>query len=347
MPRYNEVDTLGLIQLASSFMNPSPTDSGTPPKAKEPFQFRLWQLLLVVTIAAVVLGILRLIPISAAQEVVEAIVGCLFFGGFLCLIAAPGYFLTYRLTKNRGWSFAAGVVSIVGFLWLIIPSVTTPRSAVYRMQCSYNLKDIGIALQCYHDEHRSLPPAYLCDEGGKPVHSWRVLILPYLQQDGRTEAAELYKKYDFSEPWNGPKNINLAPAITALYQCPEEAHLGVSGVSYVAVVGGKTMWPGEKEICFRDVKDGLSKTIMVVEVAGSGIQGSEPRDLNYGQLVLQINPPTGGGISSLHGKTWHSGANRVMVLFGDGSVTPLSNDLSPATLKRLLEINDGQPIGDY
>jgi hypothetical protein len=325
-------------------MNPSPTEFGTPPKPKEPFQFRLWQLMLVVTVSAVVLGIVRLIPFSAVQEAGQGIVGFLLFGGFLCLVAAPGYFLTYRVTKSRGWAFAVGVVSIIGFLWLLTPSLSTPRSAVFRMQCANNLKSIGLALHAYHDQFDSLPPANVCDESGKPMHSWRVLLLPYLEQ---SEAASLYKKYDFSEPWDGPNNIKLAPAITALYQCPEETHLGASGVSYVAVVGRKTMWPGAKELRFPDVKDGLSNTIMVVEVAGSGIQGSEPRDLNYGQLVLQINSPAGGGISSLHGKTWHSDANCVQLLFGDGSVHPLSNDLKPATLKLLLEINDGQPIGDY
>ena len=166
-------------------------------------------------------------------------------------------------------------------------------------------------------------------------------MLPYLEQQ------ELYKKYDFSEPWDGPNNIKLAPAITSAYQCPEESHQGGSTVNYLAVVGKGTMWPGEKAITFSDVKDGRSSTIIVVEVANSGIQGSEPRDLNYSQLALQINPPTGAGISSLHGKTWHSNADCVQVLFGDGSVHLLRNDLKSATLKLLLEINDGQPIGDY
>ena len=58
------------------------------------------------------------------------------------------------------------------------------------MQCGNNLKQIGIALHTYHDEYKSLPPAYVCDESGKRMHSWRVLLLPYMEQQ------ELYKKYD-------------------------------------------------------------------------------------------------------------------------------------------------------
>ena len=209
------------------------------------------------------------------------------------------------------------------------------------MQCGYNLKQIGIALHTYHDEYKSLPPAYVCDESGKRMHSWRVLLLPYMEQQ------ELYKQYDLDEPWDAPNNIKLAPAITAVYQCPEETHMSASGASYLAVVGKRTMWPGQKSITLNDVKDGTSNSIMIVEVANSGIQGSEPRDLDYSQLAFQINPPQGGGISSLHGKTWRSDPNCVEALFGDGSVHLLQNDLKPATLKLLLEINDGQPIGDY
>ena len=57
----------------------------------------------------------------------------------------------------------------------------------------------------YEDEHGCFPPAYVADASGRPMHSWRVLILPYLDQQ------QLYDQYDFSEPWNGPNNQQLGP----------------------------------------------------------------------------------------------------------------------------------------
>ena len=60
------------------------------------------------------------------------------------------------------------------------------------------------ALQAYHQANGCFPPAYIADKNGKPMHSWRVLILPYLDYD------DLYKAYDFSEPWDGPKNKTAA-----------------------------------------------------------------------------------------------------------------------------------------
>ena len=67
-----------------------------------------------------------------------------------------------------------------------------------------NLKQIAMALQCYHQANGCFPPAYIADKTGKPMHSWRVLILPYLDRD------DLYKAYNFTEPWDGPNNKKLA-----------------------------------------------------------------------------------------------------------------------------------------
>ena len=63
-----------------------------------------------------------------------------------------------------------------------------------------NLRQIALALQSYHQANGCFPPAYVADKNGKPMHSWRVLILPYLGFD------DLYKAYDFTEPWDGPNN---------------------------------------------------------------------------------------------------------------------------------------------
>src|SRR6476469_182788 len=88
------------------------------------------------------------------------------------------------------------VIAIIGVLVaLLLPAVQAAREAARRMQCSNHLKQIGLALQNYHDTFGSLPPAYLADSQGKPIHSWRVLILPFL------ENTTLYDRYSFDEPW--------------------------------------------------------------------------------------------------------------------------------------------------
>src|SRR5262245_52541441 len=85
------------------------------------------------------------------------------------------------------------VIGVLGLLVaLLLPAFPrTAREAARRMQCGNHLKQIGLALQTYHDVYGSLPPAYIADASGKPLHSWRVLILPFLGE------RSLYEAYRF------------------------------------------------------------------------------------------------------------------------------------------------------
>src|SRR5262245_18129478 len=110
-------------------------------------------------------------------------------------------------------------VGILGLLVLLLLPLSRggSREAARRMQCSNHLKQIGLALQNYHDVYGSLPPAYIADANGKPLHSWRVLILPFLGE------RNLYEAYQFDEPWNGPSNSKLAEQVPACYRCPSRS----------------------------------------------------------------------------------------------------------------------------
>jgi Protein of unknown function (DUF1559) len=68
-----------------------------------------------------------------------------------------------------------------------------------------------LAVANYHETYGCFPPAYVADRDGKPIHSWRVLILPFLEQQ------ELYRAYNFDEPWNGPNNRKLASRVGKIY----------------------------------------------------------------------------------------------------------------------------------
>ena len=95
----------------------------------------------------------------------------------------------------------------VGFCccpFFLLQSWSGALNAAQRAECSNNLRQIAIALTNYSSVHGCLPPAYIPDKNGKPKHSWRVLILPFVEQKA------LYKRYNFDEPWNGPNNRKLA-----------------------------------------------------------------------------------------------------------------------------------------
>ena len=199
-----------------------------------------------------------------------------------------------------------------------------------RAQCSNNLKQIALALQSYHDVYKCLPLAHVCGPDGRPWHSWRVPILPYL------EAQTFYDQYCFDEPWDGPNNRKLHSKLVMVYRCPaEDADVPPTMTNYLAVVGPDTAWPAPGQRAFHDFTDGVSNSILVVEIVDSGIHWLEPRDLTLEDLPLAINPKSGKGISSRH-------VGGACVCFADGSVHFLPNDLAADTLRKMIIINDGE-----
>jgi prepilin-type processing-associated H-X9-DG protein len=295
------------------------TAEATGPNAGEtarPWQFSLWQLLLVMA-GVCVLG--------AGYQWFGPPVICL--AGFLLLVGLIALGVT---RKNLG--LLAIVAMLVMLAGLMLPSPGS-RPPGPRAQCNNKFKMIVLALQSYRDAYGQFPPACIADESGRPMHSWRVLILPFL------EHKPLYDAYRFDEPWDGPNNSKLASVMLKIYCCPAD-HYGGSATcetSYVAVVGPSTAWPGTMSTRLGDIKDGAGNTILLVEVHNSGIPWMEPRDLGFQQLPLAINPPSGKGISSGH----KSGAN---VGLADGSVIFLPNDTPPETVRAMLTIAGGETV---
>jgi hypothetical protein len=125
----------------------------------------------------------------------------------------------------------ASIALIVLTAWLIIADGDRPR----RRLCRANLEAIGMALRQYHTDFGSFPPAYVNGPDGRPMHSWRVLILPQLGERA------LYNSYDFREAWDGPMNRKLIRRMPGVYSCP--AHGDSTHVDYAAIVGKGTGFP--------------------------------------------------------------------------------------------------------
>jgi Protein of unknown function (DUF1559) len=237
------------------------------------------------------------------------------------------------------FKFVLILSGVVILLALILPAIDPARGTVLRVQCESNHKQIGLALHYYHDAFGCFPPAYIADEQGRPMHSWRVLILPYL------DGSPLHIHYRFDEPWDGPNNRRLHETILSVYNCPAETSTlnskSSTNTNYLAVVGTETVWPGSKAVSAKDVTDGLSDTLMIVETANSGIHWMEPRDLHVLQMAPTINSKGGQGISSKHVGGCVTG------LLADCSVQLLSDSLPTETLRALLTRQVGEQVGDY
>lgn len=132
------------------------------------------------------------------------------------------------------------IVAIVlwPFVGAMVIDVRSADEVSHRHACRENLKRLGIAFHAYHDRYHSFPPTYILDANGKPMHSWRVLLLPFL---GRQD---LYDQYHFDEPWDGPRNRRLAARIPDVYHCPGDSSANREHTSYVGVVSRYTAWVG-------------------------------------------------------------------------------------------------------
>ncbi|MCB9874155.1 MAG: DUF1559 domain-containing protein [Planctomycetaceae bacterium] len=235
------------------------------------------------------------------------------------------------------------IIAIIGLLVaLLIPATRTAVPAARRMHCSVNLKQIALALHDYQDTYGTLPPAYIAAEDGTPLHSWRVLILPFLEQQ------PLYEQYRFDEPWNGPNNRKLAEQIPQVYRCPSfvplRNHRGDTVTDdelltqYVALSGEQTPFPGSSSMNTREIADGVSNTLMVVELDSECVPWMAPRDIDPLGFSRVLNVET-------NYRTQHPGG--LQAALADGSVRFISDKTARETLQGLSTVSGGEEIGDY
>ena len=223
------------------------------------------------------------------------------------------------------------------------------RAASIRLRAQNNLKMLALALLNYESAHRRLPPAVIFGPDGRPWHSWRVLILPYIEQN------RLYEQYDFSQPWDSPKNRPIADTVIDVFRDP--ARPGDDAFTdYALLVGKSAMFdaegvsmksPDDFPACLSrggtkisQVIDGLSNTLLVATVApGRRIPWTSPEDIAVKDGFPGIGTPD--GIAALH----PAGDEKVtIVAFGDGSVRPLPESLDDETGAALVSRDVGEVI---
>lgn len=244
--------------------------------------------------------------------------------------------------RRRVIFWACSAVVIGTLLVLLLPASTSDRGPQRYLACKNDLKTVEIALLNYHAENDSFPPAVTYGPDGKPWHSWRVLLLPYLDQPG------LYREYRFAEPWDGPHNRLLVGRLprSHYYLCNSDPGAENGETSYLAVIGDRTLWPPTGAATLGGIPDGAGRTIHVVESWQSGIVWTEPRDLSFEKMTFAVNAQAGEGIRGRHpgeDRLWGDGPPRANVAFADGSVKPVTTDTPPETVKSLLLRDDGGP----
>lgn len=221
------------------------------------------------------------------------------------------------------------VLAIIGVLIaFFFPAVRTAREPARRTQCKNYLKQIGLALHNYHDTYHAFPPAYTVDVNGKPLHSWRTLILPFIDQE------PLYKRIDLSKPWDDPANAEAFKTRVPVYQCPSSpADVSPTHTTYMALVTTNSCFRSTEPRLMSEISDDRGKTIMVIEVdTDQAVHWMSPKDASE-SLVLDVGP-----------KTKHAHSGGIHALFVDGSVKFLSEQSSAADRLAMISIAGSEQV---
>lgn len=214
--------------------------------------------------------------------------------------------------------------TIVGVL---VPSVAKVRGAASRMQSANNLKQIALAIHTYHDSNDHLPRD-IVDKNGKPLLSWRVAILPYLEQ------AALYEKFKLDEPWDSENNKKWSQTMVKVFVSPDatlpaKSEWGLT--SYRGISGPGTAFEAGKKLRFADFTDGLSNTIIAIET-DELVPWAKPGDYPFDadKALPKITPP---------GKR-----DVFQALMGDGAVRAIKTTTPEKTLKAAFTRNGGEAV---
>ncbi len=211
---------------------------------------------------------------------------------------------------------------------LLLPATRRARPAAFRAQCKNNLKYIGLALHNYHDVYHTFPPAYTVDANGKPLHSWRTLILPFLDQ------TELYQKIDLSKPWDDPANAEAFKSPLNAFFCPS-AHGPRNHTDYLAVIAPQSCLRPLKSATLGEITDGASNTVVVIEApADQSVPWMSPHDVSV-QTLLELNRKS---------RLSHQGI--MHALLADGAVRALPVDLPVPARRALTTINGNDSTGE-
>jgi RNA polymerase sigma factor (sigma-70 family) len=189
---------------------------------------------------------------------------------------------------------------------------------------SESLKHIGIALLNYFDQHGRLPAHAIYSKDGKPLLSWRVAILPYIEQDA------LYKQFKLDEAWDSPHNKELIAQMPRIYAPLSEADRKKNTTFYQVFVGNGTLFDGSVGLRLSDIPDGTSNTIAVVE-GGKAVTWTKPDDLHYS---ADKPLPKLGGLFK----------NGFHILLADGSVRFAKSKVNEKKMRLAITRNDGEPL---
>ena len=229
-----------------------------------------------------------------------------------------------HVRRARG-GIVLGILTVVASL--IVPPIRSSSPMHGRRgEVASNLRQVALAVLQYQNAHGRLPSAVVRDPGGKPLYSWRILVLPWLDQQ------DLYGEFRLDEAWDSPHNAPLLQRIPRIFRAIASDRADEGTTPIQAFVGPGAMFDEAGHPSTPDVPDGASGTMLLAESA-TAVPWTAPVDMRF--ATDAAIPPLGRPRASDGGATFHAA-------FADGSVRRLRSDEPPPRLRALITRNGGE-----
>lgn len=230
-----------------------------------------------------------------------------------------------ELRPRSRWRWLPGIVLIACItlccglpIGLTLRTVKVIPPDTSEQDCGSQAEKIVAALLKYEQENGHFPPAHTVDEKGKPMHSWRVLILPQLGYQ------KLYDQIKLDEPWNSTANAKLEKQMPKEYRCPATISPTSFETNYAVIEGKGFVFDGPNTTKLDSISDSLDDTILIAETL-TAINWMEPTD---------IKP---SGIGSYHELGGHVG-------LASGDVKFILSLMPPEEIHALLTTEGGERV---
>lgn len=233
--------------------------------------------------------------------------------------SSDGFHFTSRHSLPGGGNLAAAAPMGAA---LLLPAVQSARHAAESAQSMNNMKQIALAMHMYHDAHKKFPTD-IYSEDGKPLLSWRVQLLPYLEQNA------LYEQLKLDEPWDSEHNSRITSTVLELFNSPGSPPS--ANTRYLALKGPETVFPGEKAIMWKQITDGLSNTIAFVEAAPErAAPWAKPADVKFSAKKPRRGLPSPDG--------------SFLAAFCDGSIHKIAPVVDAEAVKAMATYAGGEAV---
>ena len=234
---------------------------------------------------------------------------------------------TLPLGPLGGAGIGGGPATTGVLVGLMLPAIQAARDAARRSASVNNLKQMALAILNYESAKNRFPSSAICSKEGKPLLSWRVAILPFIEE------VALYQEFRLDEPWDSEHNKKLIARMPAAFEVPGAGPIKPGMTRYIVPAGEGTVFPSPSEgLQLHAISDGMSKTILCVEAeAEKAVPWTKPDELSF-------NP------RKPHDGVRNSRPQGFLAVFCDGHVQLIPGDTAADVLTALFSPSGGENV---